>query len=243
MRGLASPHSILGAIETSCSVCARCLRSTRWIPWDMTSGVFSLFSARLARQQSLVRCLGRLKSTGICMVWEKASRVCFCTQRVAGFDSGYMSMRCLRRLSRISHIFNVRMDSGRSSWTVQTVLFMRQSSRQLWRRPPSLCAWLPRIGTTTLVVSCQDAGGFRAYFTCETARSSHFLVDLLGVVVSAVKHQGQFGPCRAFSATQVVLSVGADFGWISRGALMRCMPSTGTHGAVPHGGDCIRVSS
>ena len=50
-------------------------------------------------------------------------------------------------------------------------------------------------------------------------------------VVSAVKYQGQFGSCRALSATQAVLSVGADFGWIPREALMSRTSSTITHGS------------
>ena len=111
MRGLASTHTILGAIQTSCSVSALLEEyKNSWILWEMTSGVVSfqrfpgssvdtvhasVFVAfgyiffrdcgpRILRstlgpfhefcrrrpQQSLVRCLGRLRSTGICMVWD-----------------------------------------------------------------------------------------------------------------------------------------------------------------------------
>ena len=70
--------------------------------------------------------------------------------------------------------------------------------------PVSVCV-VPRVGTTTLVVSrptgSHDASGFRAL--C----NSTFLVSGVvnwGVVevASAGKYQGQFGSCRAFSARQ-----------------------------------------
>ena len=71
----------------------------------------------------------------------------------------------------------------RVAWFNSSFMYMRQSSRQLWRRFPSPCAWLPKIGTSLLVVSCptstqkavhtgsQDAS---ARFTFVSVRSSLF---------------------------------------------------------------------
>ena len=42
----------------------------------------------------------------------------------------------------------------RVAWFDSGFMYMRQSSRQFWRRFPSPCAWLPKIGTSLLVVSC-----------------------------------------------------------------------------------------
>ena len=50
------------------------------------------------------------------------------------------------------------------------------------------------------------------------------------VVVSTGKYQSHCRSCSVFSVQAVVSQIGAVFGWIPRGALSSCTPSTITYG-------------
>ena len=87
--------------------------------------------------------------------------------------------------------------------------------------------------TSQLVLSSGGLATWLDYvlFTCETAHSSISWWRHLGCHCGPCYHES--GSLRILPGVRcqvVVVSVGADFGWILRGAVSRCTPSTGTCG-------------